>query len=212
VAATEMDDPIAAILDVLRLAERLKFELRHSWTSQGRRESVAEHSYQMALMAMLLHPHLEHPVNLCRTLEMVLIHDLVEAEAGDVVWFDQGEAKARKAEREQKAIDGLRQMLPSPTGERVHRLWHEFEAGATPEARFARALDYLEVQVQHNLAALGTWDPVEHRLLFSKTGSQAQHDAFLRAFADAVIAEGAAKLAAAGIDVAAIKAGLAANP
>jgi putative hydrolase of HD superfamily len=206
-----MGAPIAAILDVLRLAERLKFELRHSWTSQGRRESVAEHSYQMALMALLLHPHLEHPVDLCRTLEMVLVHDLVEAEAGDVVWFDDGEAKARKAEREQAAIDRLRQMLPAPSGERVHGLWHEFEAGATGEARFARALDYLEVQAQHNLADLGTWEPIEHGLLFTKTGSQAQHDAFLRAFAEAVVADGEAKLAAGGIDVAAIKARLAAS-
>ena len=93
----------------------------------------------------------------------------------------------------------------------MHRLWHEFEAAGTPEARFARALDYLEVQVQHNLADLSTWEPVEHGLLFSKTGSQSQHDGFLRAFAEAVVAAGEAKLAAGGIDVAAVKARLAAS-
>ena len=70
---------ITSILETLRLAERLKSELRHSWTSSGRRESVAEHSYQMALMAVLLHPHLERSVDLCHVLQMALVHDLVEA-------------------------------------------------------------------------------------------------------------------------------------
>lgn len=200
-----MTYPISAILDALRLSERLKCELRHSWMSDGRRESVAEHSYQMALMAILLHPHLEHPADLGRTLQLVLVHDLVEAEAGDVVWFDVGEAKARKSERERLAIDRLRAALPSPTGQDVYDLWHEFEAGQTREAKFAQALDYLEVQVQHNLAPLETWEPVELGLLYTKTGSRAQHDAFLRAFAACVVEEGEAKLVAGGVDVQAIK-------
>lgn len=199
-------DSVAAILDTLRLAERLKFELRHSWTSEGRRESVAEHSYQMALMAVLMHSHLEHPVDLGRTLEMVLVHDLVEAEAGDVVFFDTGEAKARKAEREQTAIENLRAMLPAPTGQHVHDLWHEFEAAATAEARFARALDLLEVQNQHNLADFSTWEPVEYGLVYAKTGRHSGHDAFLRAFTEAVVAGGEQKMAEAGVDVAAVRA------
>ncbi|MEM6782388.1 MAG: HD domain-containing protein [Bacteroidota bacterium] len=197
--------PIPALLETLRLAERLKFELRHSWTSQGRRESVAEHSYQMALMAMLLHPHLEHPVNLGHTLQMVLVHDLVEAEAGDVVYFDTGEAKTRKAEREQLAIERLRTMLPSPSSDTVYALWHEFEQGVTPESRFARAMDNLEVQLQHNRATLDTWEPVEYDLVYTKTSRFADHDAFLRAFAEAVTNEADAKLRAGGVDVDAVK-------
>ena len=200
-----MPEPINAILETLRLAERLKFELRHSWTSQGRRESVAEHSYQMALMALLLHPHLEQPVDLCRTLRMVLVHDLVEAEAGDVVFFDTGEAKQKKAERERVAIDNLRALLPAPTGDEVYALWHEFEAAETEEARFARALDNLEVQLQHNLAPIETWEEVEYGLTYTKTGRYAQHDAFLRAFAEAVIAQGEGKMRAAGIDVSSVR-------
>ncbi|MEM9998398.1 MAG: HD domain-containing protein [Bacteroidota bacterium] len=190
---------------MLRLAERLKFELRHSWTSQGRRESVAEHSYQMALMAMLLQPHLEHPVDLAHTLQMVLVHDLVEAEAGDVVFFDTGEAKARKAEREHTAIANLEAMLPPPTGAYVAALWHEFEEGVTSEARFARALDNLEVQLQHNRADLATWEPVEYELVYTKTGRYTDHDAFLRAFAEAVTAEAETKMQDGGVDVEAVK-------
>lgn len=203
-----MTDPIPAILEVLRLAERLKFELRHSWTSVGRQESVADHSYQMALMAVLLHPHLEHPVDLCRTLQMVLVHDLVEAVVGDVVYFSAGEGRAKKAEREREAIDRIRTMLPEPTGQSVYDLWHEFEADTTGEAKFARALDFLEVQVQHNLAALGTWEEVEYGLTYTKTGLNAQHDKFLRAFATAVVADGENKMLAGGVDVAAVKAKL----
>ncbi len=199
-------DTIPAILDMLRLAERLKFELRHSWTSEGRRESVAEHSYQMALMAVLLHPHLEHPTDLCRTLRMVIVHDLVEAEAGDVVFFDTGEAKERKAERERAAIENLRAMLPAPTAQEVYDLWHEFEAGATAEARFARALDLLEVQNQHNLADLSTWEPVEYGLVYSKTGRFSGRDSFLEAFTEAVIEAGERKMADGGIDVEAVRA------
>ncbi|MEL7362273.1 MAG: HD domain-containing protein [Bacteroidota bacterium] len=197
--------PIPALLDVLRLAERLKFEERHAWTSSGRRESVAEHSYQMALMAMLLHPHLEHPADLAHTLQIVLVHDLVEAEAGDVVFFDRSEAKARKAEREQAAIERLRTLLPPPSGDHVHALWHEFEEGVTPEARFARALDDLEVQLQHNLAALDTWEPVEVDLVYTKTHRHAEHDAFLRAFASAVVEHAEQKLRAGGVDIESVK-------
>jgi putative hydrolase of HD superfamily len=78
------------ILDVLRLVERLKLEPRHSWLSDGGRESVAEHTWQMALLAMLVHRHLAQPVDLERTLKLVLVHDLVEAEAGDVPFFATG--------------------------------------------------------------------------------------------------------------------------
>lgn len=76
VATTQAVQPI---LKLLQLSERLKFELRHSWLSNGRRESVAEHTWQMALMAMAMHRHLEHEVDLERSLKIVLVHDLVEA-------------------------------------------------------------------------------------------------------------------------------------
>ena len=203
-----MSEPIARILSVLRLAERLKSELRHSRLSSGRQESVAEHSWQMALMAVLQHRHLEHAVDLERTLAMITVHDLVEAIAGDVPYFETGERKALKRQRELAAIAEIEASLPPETGALVAGLWHEFEARATPEARFAGALDHLEVQLQHNRAELATWLPVEHELVFTKMDRPCAHDAFLMAFCAAVKDEAEAKLREGGVDVAAVKARL----
>src|SRR5512142_1774508 len=90
----------SSLLSFLALSERLKFELRHSWLSNGRRESVAEHSWHMALMAILIHPYLEHPVDLGQALQIILVHDLIEAEAGDVPFFETGARKEAKSARE----------------------------------------------------------------------------------------------------------------
>lgn len=203
-----MTDPITGIQRVLELAERLKFELRHSWLSNGRQESVAEHTWQMALMAVLMHRHLEHPVELGRSLEMIIVHDLVEAEAGDVPFFETGARQNAKAERERAAIDRIRSLLPPGTGDHVHTLWHEFEAMETPEAKFAKALDHLEVQIQHNRADFGTWRAIEYELVYTKMDQPCAHDAFLAAFCEAVKTDSEAKMAAEGVDVAALRARL----
>jgi putative hydrolases of HD superfamily len=204
-----MTNDIQRILSVLRLAERLKSELRHSWLSSGRRESVAEHTWQMALMAVLMYRHLEHEVDLERTLAMIIVHDLVEAIAGDVPFFETGERKAMKRQRELEAIEEIRTMLPPASGELVAGLWHEFEGGTTPEARFAVALDNLEVQIQHNQADLATWLPLEHKLVYTKMDRPCAHDVFLAAFCAAVKAEAEAKMRAGGLDPDAVRAKLA---
>jgi putative hydrolase of HD superfamily len=198
----------ATILDFLALAERLKTELRHSWLSSGRQESVAEHSWQMALMAMLVHRELEQPVDLGRTLKMIVTHDLVEAEAGDVPFFDRSERKAMKAERERAAIEGIRTRLGDPVGTEIYDLWQEFEAKATPEARLATALDQLEVQIQHNLAGVETWTPIEYDLVYTKMDRHCAHDPFLAGLCEAVKQQAEGKMRAAGIDVDAVKRGL----
>ena len=196
---------ITLILDFLAFAERLKRELRHSWLSDGRRESVAEHTFQMALMALLMSPHLEHPVDLARTLKLVLAHDLVEAEAGDVPYLRPAPARRRRPWPSRPRSSGSGPCCRSPTGAELHALWHEFEAGHTPEARFARALDHLEVQVQHNLAPLDTWLPLEHELVYTKMDASCGHDRFLRAFCAAVRNQAESKLQAGGVDVIALR-------
>lgn len=199
-------DDLARILDFLALAERLKTELRHSWLSDGRRESVAEHTWMMALMALALGPRLEHPVDVAHALALVLVHDIAETEVGDIPAFEVSERRARKAEAEAAAMEEIRAMLPADLGARVAALWREFEDGATPEARFARALDHLEVQLQHNLADLATWEPLERDLVYTKMDGPCAHDATLRALAAAIRARAEAKLDAAGEDVAALRA------
>ena len=194
------------ILAFLQFSERLKLELRHSWLSNGRQESVAEHTWQMALMAMLIHDRLEAPVALERTLKMIIVHDLVEAEAGDVPFFATGAAKQEKPARERAAIETIRAMAGPPVGDEIAAMWHEYEARATPEARFAGALDNLEVQIQHNLADLETWEPFEYDLVYSKMDDHCAHDPFLAALCAAVKDQAAVKMRAAGIDPAAVAA------
>ncbi|MEM7021245.1 MAG: HD domain-containing protein [Pseudomonadota bacterium] len=196
---------VRTILEFLALSERLKCELRHSWLSNGRQESVAEHSWQMALMAMLMHRHLEQPVDLGKTLKMILTHDLVEAETGDVPYFERSERKTMKAERERAAIELIRSKLGEPTGQEIFELWHEYEAKQTAEARFAGALDHLEVQVQHNLADIGTWTPFEYDLVYTKMDQACAHDRFIAAFCDAVKDQSEEKMRAAGVDVEGVK-------
>ncbi|WP_282604544.1 HD domain-containing protein [Pelagibius sp. Alg239-R121] len=199
-------DAVEPILDLLKLAEGLKKELRHSWLSDGRRESVAEHSWQMALMAMVMHRHLEHPVDLSRTLQMIVVHDLVEAEAGDVPFFETGERKETKAVREAAAMENIRKLLGGEDGTHIAELWREFEDRETPEAKFAGALDNLEVQLQHNLADFSTWEEIEYGLVYNKMDRPCAHDSFLRAMSSAIKQQAERKMMSGGVDVEAVKA------
>lgn len=196
-----LEVPARRILDFLAVSEALKRELRHSWLSDGRRESVAEHSYQMCLIALLVEPLLRQPMDMGKVFRMILVHDLVEALCGDVPWFETGPRKDRKAAAERAAIDEIRRRIGSPVGLEVHALWHEFEARETDEARLAAALDAIEVQVQHNLAPLSTWEPVEHDLIYNKLERPTGDEPILSAIASLLQADAEQKLAEAGIDV-----------
>ncbi|MGC2776134.1 MAG: HD domain-containing protein [Bradyrhizobium sp.] len=200
-----MQDAVATIVDFYRLAEGLKRELRHSWLSDGRRESVAEHSWSMSLLALLVHRHLARPIEIDRVLKMIIVHDLVEALAGDIPFFETGSRKDAKAAREREAIEDIRLRLPGTVGQEIFDLFHEFEAKTTAEAKFAAALDHLEVQMQHNLADLGTWEPVEYDLVYTKMDTVCAHDALLVELCGAVKGQAEAKMRAGRIDVDVIK-------
>ena len=189
------------LVDFLAFSARLKSELRHSWLADGRQESVAEHTWQMALFALLAHPHLEHPVDLDRSLRMILVHDLVEAEVGDVPSFADGSRREEKAARERAAILGIRERLGPPSGQEVFDLFEEYEKRESHEARFAKALDDLEVQLQHNLAELDTWEEVEYELVYTKMDPHCRHDAFLRRLCETIKRDAEAKLERGGLDV-----------
>jgi putative hydrolase of HD superfamily len=164
-----MKKEITSILKVLTLAERLKFELRHSYTSSGRQESVAEHTWRMSLMAVLIEPLLKQKVDTARLLKMIIIHDLVEAEAKDVSALDvlrDPSIRVRKLEREKQAIENLRLALADTNGQEIYDLFYEFENKASYEAKVANALDKLEVQLQHNHADLSTWEEIEYDMCY----------------------------------------------
>ncbi|WP_369819888.1 HD family hydrolase [Terribacillus sp. 7520-G] len=162
-------EQIKGIMQVLKLAEKLKFEMRHSWLSNGRQESVAEHTWRVGLMAVLLEPYIEEKLDMAKLLKMIMIHDLVEAEAKDIPAFDtlyDAKRKEQKRLAEEKAMDDIRAMLAEEPGKELQLLWQEFEAKGTFEAKVANALDKLEAQLQHNEASLDTWLDIEKEMIY----------------------------------------------
>lgn len=205
-----MKSELKNILEVITLAEKLKSEMRHSWLSDGRQESVAEHTWRMALMAVLLEPYLDEEVDTARMLKMILVHDLVEIEAGDIPAFQvlTDEAKALKQQKEIKAIENLREKLGNGIGQHVYELWHEFEERYTYEAKVANALDKLEVRLQHNHADITTWLEVEQENVF-KMGDHTGFDSCLDQLKDLIQEQAVQKMEKAGISTTTVLARLA---
>ena len=147
-------DRLAKIVEFLLFADRLKTVERMGVVpGANRRENVAEHCWHMALTALLLQRELGFPVDLGRTLSLVLVHDLVEILAGDTYAYDAA-GVAGQAEREDAAAATIFGMLPSDLGRDVEAMWREFEAAKTPEARLAKACDRIQGFMQ-NVAANG---------------------------------------------------------
>jgi putative hydrolase of HD superfamily len=132
---------LAAQVGFLLEVDRLKSVLRRGYVADGsRRENTAEHSWTLALMALVLAEHAAEPVDTATVVRMVVIHDIVEVDAGDTYIYDQA-GRAGEIEREQRAAERLFGLLPADQGAELRSLWDEFEAGTSPEARFARSLD-----------------------------------------------------------------------
>jgi putative hydrolase of HD superfamily len=140
-------DELDAILEFLRSAERLKTVTRSGWTSAGEPESVAEHTWRLGLMAMLLYGR-DPGVDLARLLRMCLIHDLGEAIRGDVPAPAQTGAGAKSAEERADLVE-LTAPLPPALRAEIVALWDEYEAAESREARLAKGLDKLETILQH---------------------------------------------------------------
>jgi putative hydrolases of HD superfamily len=202
----ELASAAQQVLEFVRLSERLKCELRHSWLSSGRRESVAEHSWQMALMAMLVSSRLACPIDVCRVLKIILVHDLVEAEVGDVPFTEVSRRKELKTPHERAAISHIRSLLDPVLGNEIYSLWMEYEEAISNEAKLAKALDNLEVQIQHNLASLKTWEPEEYLLVYTKMDRYCAHDPFLLTLCETVKADAERKWSEAGVDPNAVRA------
>jgi putative hydrolases of HD superfamily len=141
-------DDIEGVLAFLRAAERLKTVMRSGWTSDGQQESVAEHTWRLCLMAMLLYGHTPG-IDLARLLKMCLIHDLGEAIGGDVPAPAQ-KAGESKADQERSDLIQLIAPLPPALGQEIIELWDAYEAAGSPEAKVAKGLDKLETILQHN--------------------------------------------------------------
>lgn len=138
-----LDPDLVARLRFVLEADALKSVLRrNSITDGSRRENTGEHSWYLALMALVLAPYSREPVDVGRVVEMLLLHDIVEIDAGDTFVYDT-EASEHKEALEQRAADRLFAMVPGADGTRLRARWDEFEENITPEARFAHSLDRL---------------------------------------------------------------------
>ncbi|MFI3174413.1 MAG: HD domain-containing protein [Bacillota bacterium] len=148
------------LIDFMHLAERLKDDIRHCVTSQGRPESVAEHSWRVALMAVLLEDDMKD-LDTHKILKMTVLHDLGEALTGDIPSFLKTEDDAKK---EDDALYGVLDKMSSPTKEKLIALFDEMHALETKEAKVYKALDKMEAVIQHNESPLDTWLPLEYEL------------------------------------------------
>lgn len=146
-----LDSQIAFILET----DRLKEVLRQTMLLQsGRRENTAEHSWHVALLAITLAEYAAEPIDLLHVLKMLLVHDIVEIDAGDTFAFGDQSNKAADEEAAAQRIFGL---LPADECEEYSALWHEFEARSTPEARYANAMDRLMPALHNYYGNGGTW-------------------------------------------------------
>lgn len=149
-----MSDRLQQQIQFILEIDKLKSILRRSYLLNGERhENSAEHSWHLAMMAILLHEYANEKVDLLHVLKMVLVHDLVEIDAGDTYCYDE-EANSDKIEREQKAADRIFALLSENQGKELRNLWEEFEERKTPEAKFANALDRL-MPMMHNYYSQG---------------------------------------------------------
>lgn len=150
-------------LELMKTMEKMKCNTRHSWTSSGRHESVAEHSWQLAMMAMMMKD--EFPEADCnKVIQMCLIHDLGEAFTGDIPTF---EKTGEHEETERNVLSEWVATFPEPYQQQFTELYQEMEEMSTVEAKLYKALDRLEAIIQHNQADISTWLPLEYDLQYT---------------------------------------------
>lgn len=131
-------------MDFLLETDKLKFITRQTYLSDGKRkENDGEHSWHLALMAVLLSEYSNEEIDLVKVITMVLIHDIVEIDAGDTYAYDAA-GNQSKREREVKAADRIFNILPKDQAVKFRQLWEEFEAYETPEAKFAHVCDNVQ--------------------------------------------------------------------
>ena len=148
------------LLETLHIAERLKDELRHCDTSKGRRESVAEHSWRIALMALFMQDEFPE-LDINKVIRMCLIHDLGECFTGDIPTFLKS---AKDEKKEDTALFSWVASLPAPYNAELAALYTEMGALQTDEAKLYKALDKLEAVIQHNESDIRSWEPLEYDL------------------------------------------------
>ncbi len=146
--------------DFLRQTDREKEISRQTYLASAvRKENDAEHAWHLALMTLLLNEYAEGEIDVLRTISMLLIHDLVEIDAGDTYAYDPERLNSQR-NREEQAAEHIFGLLPDDQAQKLRALWEEFEAWDTPEAKFARTLDHIQPLMLNDASGGKSW--VEH--------------------------------------------------
>ena len=148
------------LLEVMSVTEKLKNVTRHCYTSGGRHESVAEHSWMASMMALLMRDEFPN-ADMYKVIRMCLLHDMGEAFTGDVPSFNKNE---QHEAQEAKLLDAWVTSLPEPYRTEFRELYAEMDALQTLEAKIYKAIDNMEAVIQHNISDLSTWIPLEYEL------------------------------------------------
>ena len=168
---TDFEKQISFIMEL----DKIKKITRQTYLSDGsRKENDAEHSWHLALMAVLLKEYANEEVDLAKVIPMVLLHDLVEIDAGDTYAYDQAGLATQRA-RETKAADRIFGMLPEDQGTKFRNLWEEFEAYETAEAKFAHVLDNCQPLLLNDASGGKSWK--EHTVHKSQIYKRNEHTA-----------------------------------
>ena len=179
------------LIEVLSVAERLKDAVRHCYTSGGRHESVAEHSWRITLMAYFVSDEFPE-ADLLKIMKMCLIHDLGECFTGDIPSFLKTDADT---EKEDALLARWVSSLPAPYCAEMAALYAEMDALETEEAKLYKAMDKLEAVIQHNEAPLSTWLPRERTLNLTYADENVAFSPYLTALRKAIREETEQKLA-----------------
>lgn len=161
--------------DFAREIDKEKMISRQTYLSDAsRKENDAEHAWHAAVMTILLSEYANEKIDILKTVTMILLHDVVEIDAGDTYAYDE-EGKKTQRQREEQAAERIYGMLPKDQGQKLLALWEEFEAAKTPEARFARTMDHLQPIMLNDAANGRSW--MEHGVKLSQILARNEHTA-----------------------------------
>ena len=160
------EDRIRKQFQFLQEIDKEKNIFRQTYIADGsRKENDAEHSWHLAMMVLIMSEYANEKIDVLHTMSMVLIHDLIEIDAGDTYAYDSA-GNATKRERELAAAERLFNILPDDQAAMVRGLWDEFEEGATPEAKFANSMDKIQPLMLNNASGGKSW--TEHDVCASQ--------------------------------------------
>ena len=174
-----MEERLKKQMEFILEVDKIKFIGRQTYLSDGeRKENDAEHSWHLELMTALLSEHANEKIDVRKTMLMVLVHDIVEIDAGDTYAYDAA-GNATKRERELKAAKRIFHLLPEDQAEELFQLWEEFEACETPEAKFAHSMDNIQPIMLNDATGGKAWrehqvkkSQVEKRQESTRAGSE----------------------------------------